>query len=137
MGLITDLTAVANSILGVRDDLGAVIQPVYLVVRTWSGSQPGDGTKTDVTTQVLPSPQIKDLASDFEAQRAGNYEEGDLIIRMISKQTYTTRSMVDCSSTDRKIEKFYKVSGLFYTVTHVEESYITWNVRIRKVSHAG
>lgn len=137
MGLISDLTGIADSILGVRDSIGAVIQPVYIVERTWSGTQPGDGTPTDVETQVLPSPAVKDLATDFQAQAAGNYIKGDLVLRGISKQSWPTRVAVDCTSTQKNVEKFYKVANEIYNVFHVEESYITWNVRIRKASHTG
>lgn len=137
MGLLDDLTAVADSILGVRDTIGAVIQPVYLTVRTWTGAEPGDGSFTDVDTQVLPSPAIRDLSTDFQAQAAGNVEEGDLILKGISKQSYANRADVDCKSQLKNVERFYKVAGEIYNVTHVSESYITWNVRIRKATHTG
>lgn len=137
MGLISDLTGIADSILGVRDSIGAVIQPVYFVTRTWSGTQPGDGTPTDVELPVLPSPAVRDLATDFQAQAAGNYIKGDLILRGISKQSWPTRTHVDCTTTQKNVERFYKVAGEIYNVFHVEESYITWNVRIRKASHTG
>lgn len=137
MGLITDLTAVADAILGVRDSVGAVIEPVYIVTRTWSGTQPGDGTKVDVVAQVQPSPAIKNLANDFRARAAGNYEMGDMQLVGISKQSYTTRASVDLTPPSANVEKFYRIAGKLYNVTQVEESYITWNVRIREAGHTG
>lgn len=134
MGLISDLTSVADDILGVRDDLGAAIHDVYILTRTWSGTEPGDGSKTDSTAQVTPTPAIKDLAHDFKAQEAGNYEQGDLILKGISKQSYPNESDIDLSTGSDDVQKFYQINGKLYQVISVKERYITWDVQIRKTT---
>jgi hypothetical protein len=134
MGIIDDLLPITNDILGVRDDIGAVIHPIYLVTRTWSGESVGDGTYLDVEEQMLPSPSVQKLTFNLPALQAGQYEVGDLIIRHISKQNYPDEDVVSCKSSDSNIEKFYKINGKFYQVISVNESYVTWEVTIRKVS---
>lgn len=134
MGLIDDLTSVADDILGVRDTIGAAIHDVYIVTRTWSGAEPGDGTPTDVVAQMTPTPAIQDLAHNFKLLEAGRYKQGDLILKNISKQSYPTMDGVRLKSTNKAVEKFYRVNGELYTVIHVRESYITWDVHIRKVA---
>ena len=137
MGLIDDLTAVANSILGIRDDVGAVIEPVFLVTRTWTGAEPGLGSYSDVVAQILPSPAVRNLATDFRAQSAGTKELSEIMLHGVSKQSYPTRDMIDCTCATANIERFYRVSGKIFNVTKVESSYITWNVRAREASHEG
>lgn len=137
MGLLTDLTAIADSILGIRDTIGAVIEPVYIVVRTWTGAQPGDGTSSDVTTQLLPSPQLANLVNTSKPGSAGTVENASIMLKGISKQSYATKDTVDLTSTLANVEKFYKLRGRLYNVTSVEESYITWNVRIKEAEHIG
>jgi len=134
MGLIADLTAVADDILGVRDTIGAAIHNVYFVTRTWSGSEPGDGTATDVVTQMLPTPAIIDLAHNFKVSEVGRYKQGDLILKNISKESYPDHDTVRLKSTDSAVEKFYRVDSELYNVIHVKESYITWDVHIRRVA---
>lgn len=136
-GLIQSLLGVADSILGVRDAIGAVIEPVYLVTRTWSGTQPGDGTPTDVTVQVLPSPQLVNLVNTTKPQSAGSVEQGSIMLKGISKQSYQTKDTIDLTSTQANVEKFYKLKNRLYNVTSVEESYITWNVRLKEAEHNG
>ena len=133
MGLIDDLTAIADDIYGVRDDDGAAIQNVYLVTRTWTGTEPGDGTSTDVVAQMLPTPAIINLEHNFHIERAGRYKKGDLLLKGISKGTYSTQASVDLSSNDKAIEKFYRINGELYTMVSIKESYISWDVQIRKV----
>lgn len=135
MTLLTDLLGVTDDILGVRDTIGAVIYPIYLTTRTWSGTEPGDGTATDVDTQILPSPSVKDLSHDWDSLKGGNAQQGDLLLQYISKQSYPSEDTVRCKSSARNIEKFYKINGHLYTVVSVSEKYVYWNVQIRKVIH--
>lgn len=138
MGLLDDLTDVADDILGVRDTIGAAIQNVFVVERTWTGAEPGDGTYTDVVTQMLPTPALLDpsragLSHKYKLAPTGRYKQGDLILKQVSKQSYPDRDVVRLKSTDKSVEKFYRVADELYTVVTLEESYITWNVHVRKV----
>lgn len=136
-GLINSLLGVADSILGVRDAIGAVIEPVYVVTRTWTGTQPGDGSATDVTVQLLPSPQLVNLTNTSKPGSAGTVENASIMLKGVSKQSYPAKGDVDMTSNAANVEKFYKLRGRLYNVTSVEESYITWNVRIKEAEHNG
>ena len=136
MGLIDDLLLVANDILGVRDAVGAVIHPVFFVTRTWSGSSPGDGTPTDTKEQMLPSPSIVAISHELSAQPGGTYQQGDLLLQSVSKQSYPSEDVVAGKSTEGNVEKFFEINGKLYQPINVRESYITWEVHVRKLSHA-
>lgn len=133
MTLIEDLRQGIDSILSIRDEIGAVKKPVYLVTRTWSGSEPGDGTSSDLVEQILPSPNIKELFDDIRVREGGSIQQGDLRITGISRQSYT-RSDIDGTGATSKIEKFIKVGEVLYTVIHVEEKHFTMSAIVRRVS---
>lgn len=135
-GLIDDLLEVVDDVLGVRDDIGAVIKPLSIVTRTWSGSQVGEGTFSDTKQPVLPSPQLVDLSHSLRLLEGGQYKQGDILLKNMSKNKYKTMKDVDCTSDDLSVEKFYLLGCDLYTVISVTESYITWNVQIRKVANA-
>lgn len=135
MGIIDDLLPITDDILGVRDTIGAVIKPIYFIVRTWSGTEPGDGTFTDLATQMLPSPGIKDFSHKFILESGGRYKQGDLILSNVSKQSYTEQDL-RLEVTSPKIQKFYRLGGSdghLYVPVSILESYLTWNVHIRKL----
>lgn len=135
MGIISDLLPVIDSILGVRDSIGAVIQTAYIVTRTWTGTNAGEGTSSDVAVAVSPSPQIVDLSHNYRALAGGNYQQGDLLLKNMSKHTYSTYASVDLTGTAANVEKFYRINSKLYQVVHVKESYVTWDVQIRKLAH--
>lgn len=134
MGIIDDLLPITNDILGVRDEIGAVIHPVYLLTRTWAGGSVGDGAATDTQVQVLPTPSIKSISHNLPALQAGVYQVGDLILSHISKQSFPLEDVVACKSASTAVELFYKINNKLYQVISVKESYVTWEVHIRKVS---
>lgn len=132
-GLIADLTKVANDILGVRDAVGAAIHKVYIITRTWGSGEVGNGTPVDTVALVKPSPGLKNLDHDFREMAAGAAQVGDIILTGLSKQTYTQRSQIAFDDLTEGVEKFYRLDGKLYSVVSVVESYITWNVHIRRV----
>lgn len=133
-GLIDDLLGSVDDILGVRDSVGAVLHPVFMVTRTWTGTQPGEGTFADVSVQVLPSPGIKEFSHDVRLREGGFIKQGDIILRGVSRNLYA-ESDIDNSTAAKNIEKFYQLDNRLYTVIHVKENYLTWDVQIRKLSH--
>lgn len=54
---------VPDVIDGLRDELqplfGIRAYKLYRVIRTWSGTEPGDGTPTDVAGELRPQPRVK------------------------------------------------------------------------------
>jgi hypothetical protein len=133
-GIIDSLLPAIDSILGVRDSAGAAISPVYLVTRTWSGSEVGEGTATDVDTRMLPTPGLKNFSQNINLREGGAVKSGDIILKSVSKNSYTLADL-DGSSPSGNVEKFYLVGTKLYQVINVLESYVTWDVQLRELSN--
>jgi hypothetical protein len=131
---IEDIKAIANDALQAVDEIGAIKSYVYQITRTWTGSEPGDGTATEIKTQILPTPLIYDLSHDLRLVEGGIFKQGDLILRMISQYNYPNENDVNCFSNDSKIEKFYEIDDDLYQVINVRKDYATWNVHVRRLS---
>lgn len=142
VGLIEALLPVTNSILGIRDSIGAVIQPVYFLTRTWytdgtftsASTNAGEGVAKDNVKQMLPSPQIVQLKQDLRLKEGGMAKNGDIMLKMISRDSYH-ESDLDGSSTAGNVEQLYVVGVKVYQVISVTESYVTWNVTIRELTN--
>jgi hypothetical protein len=137
MSLNECLVSCLDDVLGIRDDIGAIKQPVFIITRTWSGEAPGDGTKRDTEKQVLPTPMVVDLSHSLRILEGGAVKRGDLILKMISKNQFPLESEVDGKSPSRNVEKFYRVGEAYYQVISVTEDYAWWNVQIRRVAFSG
>ena len=132
---IDDLKEIAHDALGVRDDIGAIKDEVYIIIRVWDGDRIGDGNATETKARVLPSPLIVDLSHDVRISQAGAIKQGDLMLRQISMKAYPSESDINCVSTDKLIEKFYEIGGLLYKVIHVKKKYATWEIHVRKLTN--
>lgn len=132
-GIIDSLLPAIDSILGVRDSAGAVIDPVYFITRTWSGTQPGDGTAVDTQVQMLPSPGLKNYSQDLRLREGGSVKAGDIILKNVSRNSYT-EAQLDGSSSAANIQKFYLVGAKLYQAISVAKNYVTWDVQIRELS---
>lgn len=135
--LLDSLKDCIDSVLGVRDCVGAVLHPVSILTRVWDGERPGDGTATEETEEIKPSPEIVDYGHDIRLMEGGAVKQGDIIIRGISKNKYPDESMVDCRLLEGEginTERFYFINDRFYTVIHVKDKYLTWDVHLRKRS---
>jgi hypothetical protein len=133
-GIVDDLRSGINDILGLRDSLGVGLKKVYLVTRTWSGSELGEGTKTITKRQILPSPRVVEFMDQYKIKEGGAVQQGDLMLKMVSKQSYPLRSDVDCTSNSENVEKFYEVGGALYRVIMVREKHVVWEIQLRKDS---
>jgi hypothetical protein len=133
-GIVDDLRSSVNDILGLRDSLGVGLKKVYLVTRTWSGSELGEGTKTVTKKQLLPSPRVVEFMDEFKIKDGGAVQQGDLLLKMISKQSYPLRSDIDCTTSSENVEKFYEVGGTLYRVIMVREKHVVWDVQLRRDS---
>lgn len=135
MGVVSDLIPNINLILGVRDDLGVQKALVNIVTRTWSGGRLGLGTATESTAQMKPTPKVVQLSNDIKKREAGVIEQGDIQLRMISKETYPNASMLTFSDVAGGVEKFFEVGGVLYRPQRIEEKHIVWNVTLARVSN--
>lgn len=133
-GLIDGLLTGIDSILSIRDTAGAVIDPVYFVTRTWSGTEIGDGTVVDTEVQMLPSPGLKDYGQDLRVREGGSIKSGDIILKDVSRNKFK-ESDLDGKSPSRNIEKFFRVGDKLYQVINITKSYVTWDVQIRELTN--
>lgn len=132
--LYDNLKKCMDAALSVRDCVGAALHPVQILTRTWSGERPGDGTAVESLLDIYPTPQIVDYGHDIRGTQGGFIRQGDIILRGISKNKFPLESAIDCSTTSRKIEKFYFIAERLYTVIHVKDKPVTWDVHLRKRS---
>lgn len=131
-----------DAILSIRDQIGAVKKPVYLVQRSWFtdgtftalSGEIGNGVAQDVEVQLLPSPQLVDYTQAVNIREGGSIKGGDIILKMISKSSWSEVDL-DGSSSDPSIEKLYRVGARIYQVISVTEGYVTWNVQLRELSN--
>lgn len=132
--LIDSLKGCTDSVLGVRDSIGAVKAEARIVTRTWSGSYPGDGTFTDSEVRILPSPHVVDLSNNVRLIQAGVVQLGDIELRSISKNKYPDKTVLDSTSPSRNVEKFYRLGESIYQIIMIREKYLTWSVMLRKTT---
>lgn len=129
-----------DDILGVRD-IVAVLHDVYVVERTWVEGAIGIGAYRETETWVQPSPGIREFAHDLRLQEGGFVQQGDILLKNISKTQFPTMASVDLRVTEeekaRGIERFYKLDGKEFSVVNVREKYLTWNVLVRRRRSAG
>lgn len=141
-GLIDSLLPSMDSILGVRDQIGAALKPVWFVTRTWytddtlatESTALGQGSAQDQETQLLPSPRIREFSQDLRLVEGGMVKRGDLILSGISKQTYREKDL-DGSSCAGNIETLFKVGDKLYQVISVRERLVTFDVHVRELTN--
>lgn len=113
-------TSLVDDLIGTVDSLRADLLPafgirahaVYLVRRTWSGDERGDGTATDVTTEMSPPPLIVDAAprtseERYELKSHGRDPEGEAVASEISL-TYTEAELTG-GTLPANVEYLWKV----------------------------
>lgn len=133
-GIIDDVLSITDDVLGLRDDLGAALKTVKIITRTWTGTEPGDGTMSEAAATMLPTPWIVSLDNNYKMLEAGLAQQGDIMLKTVSKQSYATRADVDCTTNAKNVEKFYEVGGILYKPIQVHEDYVTWNIQLRRLT---
>jgi hypothetical protein len=123
-----------DDILAVREQLGADLAKVRIITRTWNGVEVGDGDYMDQAAEMHPAPGVKDLSHSYRVAQGGAFQQGDLMLTMISKNKYPEKLDVDLSCTDPLVEKFYEVNGNLYRVITVVEKYVVWDVQVRRLT---
>lgn len=130
---IEDLKDCVDDALQVRDEIGAIKAHVSIVTRTWTGDRVGNGTASDVTAVVYPTPLVVDLSHNIRLVEGGHVKQGDLLVKGISRDRYEL-SDIDENTGSRSIERFYDVDGKLYRIITVVKKYATWDVQIRRTS---
>ena len=139
-GLVENLLPGVDKILGIRDKIGAVKAKVFIVTRTWENGEIGHGSFKDEIIPVLPTPYLRDFSQDIRLQPQAGVQQGDLILRDISKKSFDSETSIDTRTNDKGIEKAYKLVSLttreekFYHVVSIIEDYLTWDVQLRRIA---
>lgn len=140
-GLINSLLPNVNTILGVRDSIGAVKQPVYFVKRTWyadanhtTPSSDLSGYAKDVTTQMLPSPLVVDFKQNLKAREGGMVKNGDIRLTGVSLFSFN-ESKLDGSSSEANVENLFKVGVKMYQVVDLSQDYVTWKITLKELTN--
>jgi hypothetical protein len=139
-GIIDSLLPAIDSILGVRDSIGAVIKPAYIITRTWYTDEdlsiPAtaiDGYARDHREQILPSPQLVDLAAMNRVREGGVYRDGDIILKNVSKNSYDEADF-KCDTSAANEQVFVLVGETLYQMMGVKSSYVTMDVHLRPLT---
>lgn len=133
-GVVEGVLESVNDILSLRDSIGAALKEVYLVTKTWPGTEIGDGTAVVTKVKMVPSPRVVEFKHNLRLVEGGAVKSGDILLKMVSKQTYPTENLLDCTSAVQTVEKFYEVGGILYRFLSATEKHVTWNVLLRRVS---
>ena len=137
MPVLTDILGSVDEILEIRQNIGAELKEVFFVERTWSGAEARDGTFSDVKTKMEPLPRVVEFFDDYRIREGGAIQQGDIMLKMVSKESFPQRSQIDCSSSDESVQKYYEVGGALYRVIMVREKHVTWDIQLRKTSDQG
>ena len=122
-----------DAALSVRDKIGAKIHDVFIVTRTWTGEDIGDGQSSETEIQVLPTPEIVDYSLNIRLPTGGSIRQGDLILKGISCNRFTAKELHTQTEQDT-VEKFYKINNELYEVIHITERFVTFEVQVRKTN---
>jgi hypothetical protein len=132
MSLLGDVEVIVEDALNLVDDLGIYKSKVYFLTRKWSGEEVGDGDAKDSIEILRPTPQIKALRNQYKRDEGGTHKEGDIYLQYLPKKTFPEESLINCSSEQENVEKFYYIDGGLYNVVSVNRDYVSWNVLVRK-----
>lgn len=132
--LIDSLKSSINPILAVRDTLGAQKHDVFIVTRNWGGETVGEGDATDSKSLVLPSPNIVDLSHNLRVKEGGQIRQGDIMLKMISKQTFPDKDQISGENLEDNEEFFYMFDDTLYRVVSTTEDHLWWNVQVRPLN---
>jgi hypothetical protein len=132
--ILDDVKGLVSDAMGTITDLKLYKHKIYLITRTWSGDRVGQGAFVDVGAEVLPTPYMKSYDHSFRMQSGGVVKQGDIFLKYINKKDFPLRTDVDCTTTEKNIEKFYKIEEYLYRVISIVEAYVHWDVQVRKTN---
>jgi hypothetical protein len=129
--LVQDILEIVDDILGIRDELGALKHPIYILTRNWEG-QKGLGTPTDTIEQVLPTPNLVNFSLEQDPNEVGKVAQGQILLKMISKNKYTEKQINGSVDNPESQDRWYYINGQLYEVVSVTEEYVYFNVLLKK-----
>lgn len=143
MSLEDCLSGSIDCALGIRDDLGLALHETYILKRVKGGSNEDaelqgfdDAIESvdTIETQILPSPRIVDYSQAFKALQGGNYKQGDIILKQISKNLFDrdTVELKRKDGEDENTERYYFINNELYTIVNISEKYFWFDIHLRK-----
>ena len=136
-GVVDGVLQGVDSILSLRDSMGAGLKKVYFVERVYKNGVEIGGEYIDTKKQMLPSPRVVEFKSDLRIKEGGLVKEGDILLKMVSKKTYPREKMLDGSSCKPHVELLYLVGDIYYRVVNVQEKHVVWSILLRRLSTQG
>ena len=100
--LVDDLKETIGDILSIRDDIGGKKANVY-----WLIKQEGED---DAYSQVLPTPDIKNLSHDANLMEGGIVPEGELLLTDLTISKFS-ESDLETSGQTPGLRKYWIISG--------------------------
>lgn len=135
--MIKDLIENSDSILSIRQDLGAQKHNVYILKRSWSDGKVGEGIPTDTIEKLNPSPNVQEFPHDIEVRSGGKILGGDIRLKMVSKKNHTREYLELKNTPDQKgVERFYYINGKLYSVVGIMEYQIHYDISLRKTTNS-
>jgi hypothetical protein len=131
--LKSSLLKCIDKILEIKEGVGADIEKVDLITRTWSGERVGDGSFIDLLERMKPLPCIADVSHDVRVTASSSVKQGDLLLKSISMNSYPDEKKLRTDTGIRNVEKFYKIGEHYYRTIHIKKNLVTWDVQVRKV----
>jgi hypothetical protein len=131
MTLRDELVPVVDELRAMPDEFG--FRPYTVVVRriTWSGGEPGAGTKAIADVAIAPKPKVRDVPERLIHAAPGKYEAGDRLVTKISA-TYS-RDDLDGGDLISGREIVWLLDGEEYTIVGTaEERPLEWRVQLRR-----
>ena len=114
MTLRDDLIPCVDSARDIINDFGLRPYVVLMRTRTWSGSEPGSGTSSDVDVAIDPVPKVSYPSPRLIANSGGTIQEGD---RMVSKISASyTEAQLTGNPLGANVEVWWMIDGDFYTI---------------------
>jgi hypothetical protein len=135
MSLRDDLVPVVDELRALPDELG--FRPYTTVIRTttWTGGEPGRGTRQTTDLTISPVPKVSDVPERLIHAAPGKYEQGDRFVSKISA-TYT-RAQLTGGDVAAGVEVVWLIDGEEYTLVGTpEERPLEWRVTVRRRARA-
>jgi hypothetical protein len=126
-----DLVPVVDEMRTLVGDLGLRRFTVVTRKRTWSGSEVGRGTVTDVDTTLAPIPRVRPPSPHLIATSGGKVEEGDRIVDRISA-TYSEDALTGGSLTNSQDVLWLIDGDAYHLVGKPEKQTFGWRVQLRR-----
>lgn len=132
MTLRDDVIPVIDEARELVDDLGLRLCTVQTRLRTWTGSVPGDGSSSDVDTDIEPTPKVREPWPRLIADAPGTYETGDRLISKVSA-TYTEAQLTGGTLFNSQ-EWWILIDGDPHRVMGVEKRTFEWRIHVRRLT---